>query len=203
MTVHSDGGLSMSRREALSALAALPAAALLDRRTITHRARDYFARVDREAPGTVPRFFTAHEWRTVRLLADYIIPRDERSGSATDAGVPEFVDFMMIDQPALQTPIRGGLHWLDTASRDRFGAAFADCRPLERTQMLDAIAWPHQSRPDTSQGVEFFSRFRDLTASGFWTSPMGIADLQYLGNTVVHEWTGCPQAALDKLGVSY
>ena len=60
-----------------------------------------------------PKFFTPHEHATVRVLVDLIIPKDERSGSATDAGVPEFMDFMMIDQPARQTAMRGGLAWID------------------------------------------------------------------------------------------
>jgi gluconate 2-dehydrogenase gamma chain len=92
---------------------------------------------------------------------------------------------------------------LDTTCREQFGTAFVDSTTGQRTGVLDTIAWPHRIHPDTSAGIAFFSQLRDLTASGFWTSPMGVADLQYLGNTVVHEWTGCPQAALDKLGVSY
>jgi hypothetical protein len=78
-----------------------------------------------------------------------------------------------------------------------------ECSPADRAQALDTIAWPQRARPETAPGVAFFTRFRDLTASGFWSSPMGVADLRYQGNTVVREWTGCPQAALDKLGVSY
>jgi gluconate 2-dehydrogenase gamma chain len=139
-----------------------------------------------------PRFFTAHEWRTVRLLVDYIIPRDERSGSATDAGVPEFMDFIMTDRPSEQLPMRGGLRWLDNHCLDQFKAAFVGCTAAQQTVVLDHIS-----------GAEFFTRFRDLTATGFWTSKMGIADLRYVGNTVVHEWNGCPPAALTKLGVSY
>ncbi len=190
----------VTRREALTALALLPVG-VLDRAALIERARHYFARA--LVPPATPRFFTPHEWRTVRMLADYVIPRDERSGSATDAGVPDFLDFIVVDRTELQTPIRGGLHWLDTYCHASFGAAFVDCAPADRARMLDAIAWPERARPEMSQGVAFFTRFRDLTASGFWSSPMGVADLRYLGNTVVHEWTGCPQAALDKLGVSY
>ena len=149
------------------------------------------------------KFFTAHEWRTVRILVDDIIPRDERSGSATDAGVPEFMDFMMIDRPAGQLPMRGGLHWLDVTCKQRFGAAYADCSHAQRTALLDDIAFPARAHPAMSHGVAFFTMFRNLTASGFWSSRMGVADLRYMGNTVVHEWEGCPPAALAKLGVSY
>jgi hypothetical protein len=151
----------------------------------------------------MPRFFTAHEWRIVRVLVDDIIPRDERSGSATDAGVPEFMVFMMLDQPAGQLPMRGGLRWLDTTSRERHDAAYAVATHSQRTSLLDDIAWPARARAEMSHGVVFFTMFRNLTASGFWSSRMGVADLRYIGNQVVHEWQGCPPAALAKLGVSY
>jgi hypothetical protein len=150
-----------------------------------------------------PAFFTAHEWQTVRILVDLIIPRDERSGSATDAGVPEFMDFILNDQTDMQNPMRGGLAWLDNECRDRFGKAFVECSDTERTAVLDDIAWPAKAKPELSNGVEFFNQMRDLTASGFFSSKMGVEDLQYLGNRVVAEWQGCPPEALAKLGVSY
>lgn len=150
-----------------------------------------------------PKFFSAHEYETVRLLVDLILPRDERSGSATDAGVPEFIDFMMRDQPRSQTAMRGGLAWLDLECGKRFDRTFAGCPPAQRTSVLDDIAWPAKATGALSQGVAFFTSFRDLTATGFWTSKMGIEDLQYRGNTFVAEWTGCPTEAMEKLGVSH
>ncbi len=151
----------------------------------------------------VPRFFTAHEWETVKVLVDIILPRDERSGSATDAGVPEFMDFMMIDQPPRQVAMRGGLAWLDLECQHRFDKTFLNCADAERTAVLDDIAWPAKAKPEFAHGVAFFNNFRDLTASGFWTTRMGIDDLQYLGNRSVARWNGCPPEALKKLGVSY
>ena len=148
-------------------------------------------------------FFTDHEYETVQILVDLIIPADDRSGSATDAGVPEFMDFMMVDQPDLQLPMRGGLAWLDHHCRNRFEQSFKDCDDTQRRSVLDEIAWPEGAAPAVSQGVAFFNSFRDLTASGFWSSKMGVDDLQYIGNTFVPEWTGCPQEVLDRLGVSY
>jgi len=194
----------LSRREVLGFLAGLPLAAATDPASLIARAWRHIEghAGDAAAPYT-PRFFTPHEWRIVRLLADDIIPRDGRSGSATDAGVPEFIDFIMTDQPQAQLPMRGGLHWLDTQAHTRFGASFADCNTERRSAVLDDIAWPARARPSMSQGVAFFATFRDLVASGFWTSKMGMADLRYMGNTVVHEWQGCPPEALAKLGVSY
>jgi hypothetical protein len=151
----------------------------------------------------VPKFFTATEFKLVRTLADIIIPKDQRSGSASDAGVPEFMDFMMIDQPVRQIAMRGGLAWLDSECQDRFDKTFLDCAEAERTAVLDDIAWPSKARPELSHGVAFFNSFRDLTASGFWTTRMGIDDLQYMGNRSVARWNGCPPEALKKLGVSY
>ena len=148
-----------------------------------------------------PKFFTAHEYATVRMLVDIIIPKDERSGSATDAAVPEFMDFIMGDEPGRQLAMRGGLAWLDRECQNRFDKTFITSTEAERTQVLDAIAWPQQAPPAMSHGVAFFNSFRDLTASGFWTSKMGIKDLAYMGNVFVPEWKGCPDEALKKLGL--
>jgi Gluconate 2-dehydrogenase subunit 3 len=155
-----------------------------------------------------PEFFTAHEYETVRTLADTVIPRDERSGSATDAGVPEFMDFMMRDPleaaqelERRQIQMRGGLAWLDHQCADRFGKTFVTCSGAERSAVLDDIAWPEKAKPEMKQGAAFFSSFRDLTASGFWSSRIGIDDLQYQGNTFVAEWKGCPPEVLAKLGL--
>lgn len=150
-----------------------------------------------------PEFFTPHEYRTVRLLVDLILPADERSGSATDAGVPEFMDFIVADQAGRQTAMRGGLAWLDVQCLRRFGTTFFDAAEEERHGLLDEIAWPEQAQPAMSHGVAFFNSFRDLTASGFFSSRMGVEDLRYQGNTFVAEWNGCPPEALDKFGVSY
>ncbi len=137
----------------------------------------------------------------VRVLVDLIIPKDERSGSATDAGVPQFMDFMMNDQPPRQTAMRGGLAWIDLECQDRFDKRFLECTAAERAAVLDDIAWPAKARPEFAQGVAFFNSFRDLTASGFWSSKMGVQDLKYMGNVMVPEWKGCPDEALKKLGL--
>jgi gluconate 2-dehydrogenase gamma chain len=158
-------------------------------------------RTPAKAAAYKPRFFTAHEYATVRVLADTIIPRDERSGSATDAGVPEFMDFLIDDQPTRQTAMRGGLAWIDRECEERFDKRFLECTEDQRAAVLDDIAWPQKARPEFAHGVAFFNSFRDLTASGFWSSKMGVADLQYTGNVMVPEWTGCPPEALKKLGL--
>jgi gluconate 2-dehydrogenase gamma chain len=170
-----------------------------------------------------PKFFTSHEWETVKVLVDLIIPRDERSGSATDAGVPEFMDLLMTDplendrgREARQTTMRGGLAWIDAECRRRFGHAFLECSAAERVALLDDIAYvkdrdadhdddeapePRDLRVRLRHGPSFFNSLRDLTASGFWSSRMGVEDLGYKGNTFVAEWKGPPPEVLRKLGV--
>ena len=195
----------MKRRDILKILLAAPAATFswTEAEAAQAVASAQAARAATTAKPFVPKFFTATEFKLVRTLADIIIPKDERSGSASDAGVPEFMDFMMIDQPTRQIAMRGGLAWLDSECQERFDKTFLDCIETERTAVLDDIAWPGKARPELSHGVAFFNSFRDLTASGFWTTRMGIDDLQYMGNRSVARWNGCPPEALKKLGVSY
>ena len=163
--------------------------------------RSQSARTAAKTAGYKPAFFTAREYATVTALVDLIIPKDERSGSATDAGVPEFMDFMMNDQPARQTAMRGGLAWLELECQNRFDKPFVDCSADQRAAVLDDIAWPQRAKPGFSHGVAFFNSFRDLTAAGFWSSKMGVEDLQYMGNTMVPEWKGCPDEVLKKIGL--
>lgn len=191
----------LSRREAVQLLASVSSALGL-----TPQLLERAWRHARSAPAVTDRerlFFTETEWRTVTVLVDDIIPRDQRSGSATDAGVPDFMDFILNEGGGLQTRIRGGLAWLDGESRARYGKPYAEAAERQRHGLLDDIAWPGRARPEHSHGVAFFNTFRDFTASGFFSSQMGMEDLQYLGNTVVAEWNGCPPQALQKLGVRY
>ena len=197
----------MSRREALGVMAALsfgaafcPLPEWLDAAAAEHAAT--VAEEALAAGPYTPKFFTPQEWRTVRLLADLVIPRDARSGSATDAGAPEFMDYILSEYPDQQLGIRGGLAWLDAESERRFGTRFVESGGPSQRAVLDDIAWPGRARPEMKPGSAFFSRFRDLIAAGFWSSPMGIADLRYMGNTGMAEFS-CPPEALRKLGVSY
>ena len=197
----------MTRREALE-LAAVAALTTAFRWTPAdaQRAADLARAARAAAPvgqAVAPKFFTAHELDTVRVLVDILIPRDDRSGSATDAGVPEFMDFMMNEREDGRLPMRGGLAWLDVESWERFKKTFKDCVEQERLAIVDDIAWPKRAKPERSHGVAFFNMFRDLTASGFYSSKIGIADLDYRGNEFVTNWTGCPEEALKKLDVRY
>jgi hypothetical protein len=197
---------NITRRAALKIVTSAPVAAALvwtpaEARQAHEHADAARAQAARQAAPFKPRFFTAHEYATVSVLVDLIIPKDERSGSATDAGVPEFMDFMMIDQPRRKVAMRGGLALVDRLSTDRVGKRFVSATDGERRAVLDEIAYTSNPDPGLSQAVVFFSGFRDLTASGFWSTKMGIADLQYQGNAFVTDWNGCPDAALKKLGV--
>jgi hypothetical protein len=157
--------------------------------------------------GYVPKFFTAKEFRTVRVLADYVIPRDDKSGSATDAKAPEYMDFVLHDELTSENnriAVRGGLAWLDTECRKRFdGKTFIQATDAQRREVLDDIAYPRKAKPEHSYGVTFFNRFRDMTAAGFYSSAMGWKDLRYIGNVFNPGWNGCGDAANAKLGVSH
>jgi gluconate 2-dehydrogenase gamma chain len=195
----------LSRREALELLGAVPFVGALGLPPAAAQRGARFVRELLAAPHQTyaPKFFTAHEWQTVQVLVDLVIPQDDRSGSATDARVPEFMDFILDAYPDKQLWMRGGLAWLDTECVRRSGKTFLESSPAQRTAILDLIAWPDKAPADLHQGVAFFNQFRDLTASGFWSSALGVADIQYKGNVFVVDWQGCPPAQLAKLGVSY
>ena len=196
----------LSRRETVKLLATVPLALSFG---FSLAGCDRAARSARRVTagaGFRPAFFTDHELETVRTLVDRIIPRDERSGSATDAKVPEFMDFMMADRdtkPEGRSAMREGLAWIDRESNRRFSRSFVQSSDRQRAALLDDIAWPARARPEMQPGVTFFNSFRDLTASGFWSSEMGVKDLRYQGNAAVPEWKGCPEAVLRAIGVRY
>lgn len=144
-------------------------------------------------------YFTEHELATITVLADIIIPKDDISGSASDAGVPAFIEFMVKDIPDNQLPMRGGLKWLDLQSQKRYSNVFVKLSEKEQTELLDLIAYPDKATPDMQQGVAFFSLMRDLTASGFFTSQIGVKDIGYVGN-IPGVWNGVPEDVLQKYG---
>jgi gluconate 2-dehydrogenase gamma chain len=153
------------------------------------------------------KFFSARELRTAGRLADDIIPRDERSGSATEAGVLDYIDFHMSvpeTTDEARTQMHGGLKWIDTESRKRFNVAYHQATQAQRHALLDDISGPPASvKPELRHGAVFFANFRNQVGAGFFSSSMGWQDLKYLGNVFNPQWTGCPQPALAKLGVSY
>lgn len=148
------------------------------------------------------KFFDDHEMKTIHILSDIIIPKDETSGSATDAGVPAFIEFIVKDMPKHQIPMRGGLKWLDVQCLKHFNSDFASCTSQQQIEMVDSIAYPELAKPELQQGVAFFNLMRNLTATGFFTSEIGIKDIGYVGNRP-NQWDGVPQDVLDQYGLAY
>jgi gluconate 2-dehydrogenase gamma chain len=158
--------------------------------------------VAREKKLADEKFFDEHEMKTIAVLADIIIPKDDVSGSATDAGVPAFIEFIVKDMPRYQTPLRGGIKWLDLQCMRRYDSDFASTSATQQIEMVDEIAYPDQAKPEMTQGVNFFNTMRDLTACGFFTSKIGIQDLGYEGNKP-NQWDGVPKDVLAQYGVTY
>ena len=198
---------SIKRRDMLKAMSAVPAAALV---TLNANAAQEITQRPAAKPissglAAIPqklKILNQHEWKTIRILSDWIIPADDRSGSATDAGVPEFIDdWLDFKGGMLLARIRGGLTWLDLECNRQFNHDFADCSREQQKQILDRIAYPKQAAPEDLAGVAFFNQMRDLVVSGFFSSKMGVKDLPYLGNQMLTEWNGCPPEVLAKLGL--
>lgn len=147
-------------------------------------------------------FFTTEEMATITILGDIIIPRDEVSGSASDAKVPDFIEFIVKDMPEHQTPMRGGLRWLDVQCLNRFEKAFKDCTHPQQMEVVDEIAWPKKAKPEMGQGVAFFTLMRNLVATGFYTSEIGVKDIGYIGN-VPNQWNGVPDEVLKQYKMAY
>lgn len=141
-----------------------------------------------------PKYFTAKQYETIVSLCDTIIPKDEKSGGAVEAGAPEFIDLLTSENEEFQLALGGGLMWLDHHCLDQYGNAFMECTPEQRKETLDLIAYRKNAKknPELSQGVAFFAFLRSMTCDGFYTSKIGIADLDYIGNVTRSEWPGCP-----------
>ena len=149
-------------------------------------------------------FLNDKELSTIATLCDIILPATPNAGSATEAKVPEFIDFIIKDIPHHQLPMRGGLMWLNGESTKRYNKSFVDCTKEEQIAIVDDIAYPdpENKNPDMAPGRAFFGRMRNLTMTGYYTSKMGIDDLGYVGNRA-NLWDGVPQEVLDKHGLSY
>jgi gluconate 2-dehydrogenase gamma chain len=141
-----------------------------------------------------PKYFTPHQYEILISLCETIIPKDENSAGAIEAGAPEFIDLLTSENEKYQLRLGGGLYWLDGFCTDRYNATYLDCTPDQRKSVLDLIAFRKNAKadPTLSQGVVFFAFVRNLTCDAFYTSKIGIADLQYIGNTALPEFPGCP-----------
>jgi Gluconate 2-dehydrogenase subunit 3 len=141
-----------------------------------------------------PKYFSAHQYLTLVALCDAIIPRDEVSGGAVEAGAPEFIDLLTSENEEYQDKFGGGLMWLDNVCADRYAHVFLQCASEQQKEILDLIAYRKNAKsdPTLSQGVAFFSKLRNLACDGFYTSEIGIEDLKYIGNTALALFPGCP-----------
>ncbi len=158
---------------------------------------------ERDAKLMAEKFLTEHELQTITVLSDIIIPADKFSGSASQAGVPAFIEFIVKDRPEFKTPMRGGLRWLDSTSIRLFGKDFVSITAKQQIEIVDEIAYPNKKvKLEFSQGVNFFSLMRNLTATGFYSSEMGHKDMGYVGNRP-NNWEGVPDEVLKEFGLSY
>ena len=141
-----------------------------------------------------PKYFSPHQYEMLTSLCDTIIPKDDKSGGAVEGGAPEFIDLLTSENKKYQLALGGGLMWLDGFCSDRYSNLYLDCTPEQRKEVLDLIAFKKNAKhdPSLSQGVAFFAFLRRMTCDGFYTSKIGIADLQYIGNTALREFPGCP-----------
>src|SRR5579864_8350658 len=142
----------------------------------------------------VPKFFPARQYETLVSLCDTIIPKDEKSEGAVEAGAPEFIDLLTSENQEFQLALGGGLMWLDHYCTDHYEKSYLECTPEQRKEVIDLIAYRKNAKatPELHQGVAFFSFLRNMTCDGFYTSKIGIEDLQYIGNVTRSEWPGCP-----------
>ncbi len=174
---------------------AASADASLDDRMLEERA--HLAKMEKE-----PKFFNEHEMATITVLGDIIMPKDEVSGSASDAKVPEFIEFIVKDMPTHQTPLRGGLRWLDLHCYKLYEKAFVNLSAAQQITVVDSIAYPEKAAKELAQGVSFFNLMRDLVTTGFYTTEIGIKDLGYIGNAP-NQWNGVPDEVLKQYKLAY
>ena len=206
----------MDRRESIKSilLGSFAGGLLLNGCAKEEKAETLAPKVERDGYGRTPeeealdeklfseQFFTKHELETVAVLCDIILPATPSAGSATDAEVPEFIEFIAKDMPYHQLPLRGGIMWLDNRSRKLYQKEFITCTDAEQKALLDEIAYPEEVPAGLEQGVRFFTLMRNLTLTGYYTTKMGIEDLGYKGNTP-NAWDGVPEEVLREHGMSY
>lgn len=191
---------TIKRRDMLKAISALPAAALVPLGAAAGEQEESGNGSVKVGPAYQRKVFNDHEWETIKVLSDLIIPADERSASASQAGVPEFVDdWLNFWKGKIKAEILGGLTWLDLECNREFGHDFIHSTPTQQKKMLDRVAFPDKAAPEDSNYVAFFNQLRNLVVGGFFSSAEGVKDLPYLGNKFVPEWKGCPPNVLEQI----
>jgi gluconate 2-dehydrogenase gamma chain len=137
------------------------------------------------------QFFTPAEYTLVDQLTEIIIPKDESPG-AREAGVSEFIDFMAASDPTIQQPFRDGLRWLDDQARKRKGIDFAKLPPEQQATLLKNVAYRDQYLPGQEAGQKFFTLFRHYTVMGYYTSRIGLEELDFPGLRMYAQSPACP-----------
>lgn len=153
------------------------------------------AQTHNHGPGAQPapartRFFTDHEFATLRILCDCILPADGVSPAASAAGAPEYIELLAGNNPRLAQIFRGGLAWLNAHSESQIFTA-------NQTALLDRICDRRRAAPADIPGAEFFDWARKLTIDAFYTHPAGYKDVDYRGGKGMTEFT-IPKEALDQ-----
>ena len=189
----------MTRREALKSFTmggATGAVVTAIPSNAAHRAQENSKRGKAADPGGTyaTKFFSVHQYKTLQALCQAILPPDERSGGAIEAGATEFIDLLTSENEEYQLALGGGMMWLDSTCLDRYSNVYLDCSSDQQKEILDLIAYRANVEKDVrlSQGIRFFALLRKLTADGFYTSQIGIHDLSYIGNDYLAEFPGCP-----------
>jgi Gluconate 2-dehydrogenase subunit 3 len=194
---------TIKRRDLLKAFSVVPAAFIPVGTAVAAGKEAAAAETAQAATAYQRKVFNDHQWETIKVLSDLIIPADEHSGSATQAGVPEFIDdWLDFRGGKIKTEILGGLTWLDIECNRAFGHDFASCDASQQKKVLDRIAYPEKAVPEDRNYAAFFTRLRDLVASGFFSSEMGVKDLPYLGNAPANEFPGCPSNVLSAINAN-
>ncbi len=149
------------------------------------------------------KVLTQDELRTVAALCDVILPADARSPAASKVGVPGFIDEWVSAPYPLQEAdrliVRGGLVWLDTESRRRFGRAFVALAAPEKRSICDDVCDLARVRSEWRPGALLFDKVRALSLVGFYTTLEGMKDLEYVGNVPSATFEGPPRQALVHL----
>lgn len=194
---------SINRRDLLKAAVVAPTAALVQLST-TVGAASPSNRMAEASAEYAPKVFNPHQWKTLHVLSDFILPAEGQSGSATEAGVPAFIDdWLNLHEELMKTEVLGGLAWIDMECNRQFAHDFVDCSEAQQKQILDRVAYPAKAAPEDSGAVSAFNHIRNLVLGGFYSSKIGIAELQYQGNKMLESWDGCPETATTRLGVDY
>lgn len=147
-------------------------------------------------PSYIPKHFNEHHFRTLRQLGDLIMPADATSPAASEAGTAEFIDFLCSRNEDLAAIFDGGLAWLDEYMKHKYGTDFLTSKPAEHTAVLDLAYGMRGGSAETAGGAQFFTWARNMVVDAYYTSPVGVKDIGYMGNTVVSSFS-VPQEAVD------